>query len=215
MSDDLKPGDRVRIESSGETGRVHAVDGAYVVVDEDSGYSTRLAARDVIKMDQAMSTFTIHVSQQGPGFYVDCGPSEVDKVEAAFRQCGTKFYKTKTRADGGAEYAANGSGDRVAAALGVQNMSMMSASTPHVCAYCNRNVVGAHRSVGGICPGSDVVMMAATLYRGDNVTSPKHGKRGVVLDPANGTNLAGKPAALVRWDDGSQSQESTADLQKV
>lgn len=126
--------------------------------------------------------------------------------------------------DGGVCVEVDPSGDEAAAGT----MSMFASSA--TCPYCSRatsltafGALGDHRVAGGVCDGSGrgvasldasgrAVLMA--LSRGDNVTSPKHGKVGVVLDPNNGTNLAGKAAALVRWDDGTQSQEPVAELKK-
>lgn len=55
---ELQRGARVEILASGERGRVRDVDGNYVVVVEESGYATRLAARDVRSFEAVLMADT-------------------------------------------------------------------------------------------------------------------------------------------------------------
>jgi ribosomal protein L24 len=181
MDQDLKRGDRVRTPN-GDAGTVESVASRYVVVSEDSGYTWRGLAESCHRLDavhvpeREEQKMSISVQQVGPGYKVSCSTaSEADRAEGALKQIGAKFRRYPL-GGGGAEFMANGSGDKAAAALGVTNTmdltevcvdgqsgdvevcvdpsgdeamaySVMSASTA-TCPYCVRSVAMERGSLG-------------------------------------------------------------------
>ena len=175
---DLKRGARVEILSSGERGRVRDVDGNYVVVEEDGGHATRLAARDVRAFE--VSTMAA-VKEVGGEVLVQHGPADKSSVEDKLRRAGISWRdqargkvvdasadavraalgslvmhdltEVCVEPDGAVEVCVDPSGDEARA--GALNYERSAA-----CPYCSKSValfgrkLGDHRVHGGICDGA-------------------------------------------------------------
>lgn len=121
---ELQRGARVEILASGERGRVRDVDGNYIVVVEESGFATRLAARDVRAFEGAMM-----------------GAEKMDLTEV------------EVGADGSVEVCVDPSGDEAREGVLAYERSAACPYCSKSVALFDRKL-GDHRVPGGVCDGS-------------------------------------------------------------
>jgi hypothetical protein len=179
---ELKPGDRVRTPQ-GHNGRVVSVDGKYVVVEEDSGYSWRGRADDCVKMSasvhvpsrEEMSMDSDSVSMAGVadfkvGDKIDASRCFVGYDAERFKHATvTKIIGEimKARASDGVEAAVS---PRLCVKMAL-SLDPVSMATSAACPYCRKAVsmsratLGEHNALGGACPGSSRAVARVEMGR--------------------------------------------------